>query len=123
VISAVPHEEIPHYLNALDGLVLPSLTTPVWKEQFGHVLIEAMACEVPVIGSNSGAIPEVLGEAGLIFPEGDLTALSQAIMTLQSDAVRRAQLAQAGRVRVLAHYTHERIAAANAEFFQQVLRP
>ena len=42
-----------------------------WKEQFGHVIIEAMACKVPVIGSDSGEIPHVIGDAGLIFPEGN----------------------------------------------------
>jgi glycosyltransferase involved in cell wall biosynthesis len=123
IIPAVAHEEVPQYINTLDALVLPSLTTPAWKEQFGHVLIEAMACEVPVIGSDSGAIPEVIGEAGLIFPEDHVLALRQAITTLQIDPAYRTQLAQAGRARVLAHYTHEHIAAANVEFFRQVLRP
>ena len=53
--------------------MLPSLTRPNWKEQFGRVLIEAMASGVPVIGSDSGAIPDVIGQAGLIFPEGDFS--------------------------------------------------
>ena len=121
IISSIPHEDIPRYLNALDVLVLPSQTTPTWKEQFGHVLIEAMACGVPVIGANSGAIPEVIADAGVIFPEGDVAALRQAIAVLQADAARRKQLAQAGRARVMAHYTQTRIAAANVEFFEQVL--
>ena len=120
-VNAVPHEEIVRYLNTLDVLVLPSQTTPTWKEQFGHVLIEAMACAVPVIGSNSGAIPEVIAEAGLIFPEGDAKALRDAIYSLQANPSRREHLAQVGRERVLGHYTHERIATANAEFFRQVL--
>jgi glycosyltransferase involved in cell wall biosynthesis len=48
--------------------VLPSHTTPVWKEQFGVVLIEAMFSHAAVVGSSSGAIPEVVGDAGVIFP-------------------------------------------------------
>lgn len=121
VIPAMPHEEIARVLNTLDVLVLPSQTTATWKEQFGHVLIEAMAAGVPVLGSDSGAIPEVIGDAGIIFPEGDARALRDALAALQNDAARRAQLAQHGRARVLAHYTHARIAAANVEFFEQVL--
>lgn len=121
VVPAVPHEEIARVLNTFDVLVLPSQMTATWKEQFGHVLIEAMASGVPVIGSNSGAIPEVIGDAGIIFPEGDARALRDALATLQNDAVCRAQLAQLGRARVLAHYTHARIAVANVEFFEQVL--
>ncbi len=121
LVTSVPHEEIPRYLNALDTLVLPSQTTPRWKEQFGHVLIEAMACGVPVIGSDCGAIPEVIADAGIIFPEGNVGSLRDAIVALQSNPRRRTQLADAGRARVLAHYTHTHIAAQNLEFFQQVL--
>jgi len=121
VIPAVPHVQVAHYMRALDAFVLPSQTTPRWKEQFGHVLIEAMACGVPVIGSNSGAIPEVIGNAGLIFPERDANALRNAIAELQSNPARREQLAQAGRARVLANFTHDHIADANVEFFNQVM--
>jgi glycosyltransferase involved in cell wall biosynthesis len=122
LVGAVPRAEVPRHLNALDALVLPSLTTATWKEQFGHVLIEAMACGVPVIGSSSGAIPDVIGDAGLIFREGDATALRTAIVALRNDPDRRALLARAGRARVLAHYTPERTAAATADFFDEVLR-
>ena len=66
-----PQRELPAVMNAIDVLVLPSRTTPSWKEQFGRVLIEAHACGVPTIGSSSGAIPDVIENAGLVFPEGD----------------------------------------------------
>ncbi len=121
IITAVPHQDIPRYMNAMNVLVLASQTTARWKEQFGHVLIEAMACGVPVIGSDSGAIPEVIADAGVIFPESNVNALRNAIVALQTDPARRLQLADAGRARVLTHYTHERIAAQNAQLFQQVL--
>lgn len=121
IVDAALHQHIPRYLNGLDALALPSQTTPRWKEQFGHVLIEAMACGVPVIGSDSGAIPEVIGDAGIVFPEGNADALREAICALEADSVRREQLGKAGRARVLSFYTHERVAAQTADFFQQVL--
>jgi glycosyltransferase involved in cell wall biosynthesis len=70
----IPSEQMPAYLQQLDVLVLSSRTRPNWKEQFGRVLVEAMACEVAVVGSDSGEIPHVIGEAGLIFPEDDVAA-------------------------------------------------
>ena len=56
-LGFVPHEETPRYLAAFDLLVLPSETQPNWKEQFGRVLVEALACGTPVIGSYFGEIP------------------------------------------------------------------
>ena len=58
---------------------MPSKTTKFWKEQYGRVLIEAMASGVSVVGSSSGAIPEVIGDVGSIFPEGDIVKLKEAI--------------------------------------------
>lgn len=120
-LPAVPVAEVPAYLRAMDVLVLPSRTTPNWKEQFGHVLIEAMACQVPVVGSSSGAIPEVVGPAGLIFPEGDTAALAQVLEQLRTGPALREQLGKAGRQRVLERYTHAHIARQTAEIYRQVL--
>jgi len=71
LLDAQPAGELPRYLNCMDVLAVPSLTTVRWKEQYGRVMAEAMACGVPVVASDSGAIPEVIGPAGLIVPEGD----------------------------------------------------
>jgi glycosyltransferase involved in cell wall biosynthesis len=86
-----------------DVFVLPSLTTPQAVEQFGAVLGEAMACRVPVIGSDSGSIPEVIGQAGLIVPENDPAALAQAIdrMTRDPEIRRRAVAAGIEKYRTL----------------------
>lgn len=121
VVDTVPHAELPSYYGAMDVFVLPSLTTPGWKEQFGHVLIEAMACETPVIGSDSGEIPNVIGDAGLIFPEGNAEALANAIRTLMDDEDLRRDLARRGRERVRQRYTHERIAEKTYHIYQQML--
>jgi glycosyltransferase involved in cell wall biosynthesis len=96
----VPHAEVPLYMNCCDVLVLPSLSTERWKEQFGRVLPEAMACEVPVIGSNSGNIPSMIGDAGIVVPEGDVGALAEAIDALRADPARRRDLGARGRKRV-----------------------
>jgi glycosyltransferase involved in cell wall biosynthesis len=117
----VSHRDVPRYLQRMAVLLLPSLTTKNWKEQFGHVLIEAMACGVPVIGSDSGAIPEVIGDAGIVVPEGDVGALSVAIDQLLSNQARRMQLAIRGRERVNADYANETVARRLATFLKSVI--
>jgi glycosyltransferase involved in cell wall biosynthesis len=114
----VPSEEMPRFFSGVDVLVLPSLTRPNWKEQFGRVLIEAMACGVPVIGSDSGEIPRVIGDGGLTFPEGDADALRNILTLLSSDIAWRQMLGARGRARVLAHYTQARVAAATVELYR-----
>jgi len=114
----VASTEMPARLRELDALVLPSLTQPNWKEQFGRVLIEAMACAVPVIGSTCGEIPQIIGDAGLIFPEGDVAALTAYLTALQTNTTLRADLGARGRARVLAQYTQSRIAAETVAVYR-----
>ena len=116
----VPSEEMPDHLAMMDLLVLPSLTRPNWKEQFGRVLIEAMACEIPVIGSDSGEIPHVIGEGGLVFPEGNADVLRGLLLELRDDAARRRELGAKGRIRVLAKYTQARVAEETVTFYRQI---
>ncbi len=116
-----PSAAMPSELNRLDVLVLPSLTRRNWKEQFGRVLIEAMACEVPVVGSSSGEIPHLIGDAGLVFPEGDFMALRGLLTRLQRDPGLRQDLGQRGRKRVLQHYTQHRIAEQTYMIYKEML--
>jgi glycosyltransferase involved in cell wall biosynthesis len=113
--------EMPAAMRSLHAYVLPSRTTPTWKEQFGRVLIEAMASEVPVIGSDSGEIPHVIGPAGLVFPVGDVAALAAAIERLYADEAERRRLAAAGRQRALELYTQRRVAAQHVAVYRQML--
>jgi len=117
----VPYEQMPLWLKKLDVLVLPSRTTTVWKEQFGHVLAEAMLAGVPVIGSDSGAIPEVIGDAGLLFPEGDILALREQLVFLMGHPEERQRLAERGRQRALERFTDAAIAQATLQVYKQVL--
>ena len=109
-ISQIPSLEVPDYMSVMDALILPSRTTPRWKEQFGRVLIEAMACETPVIGSSSGEIPRVIGDAGLIFPEGEVSALAHQIVRLVQSSALTAELRKRGRARVLENFTQKKMA-------------
>jgi glycosyltransferase involved in cell wall biosynthesis len=118
----VPTYEVPSEMQQLDVFVLPSLTRPNWMEQFGRVLPEAMACETPVIGSNSGEIPFVIDDAGLIFPEGDAKALSECIRKLLDDPTLYENLSRRGRQRVLDNYTQEQIARQTYMAYQEVSR-
>jgi glycosyltransferase involved in cell wall biosynthesis len=117
----IPSSQMPGYYRQLDVLVLPSRTRPNWKEQFGRVLVEAMACGIPVIGSDSGEIPNVIGDAGLVFPEGDAGALRQHLARLMRNQDLQTALARQGRQRVLAHYTQAQVAAQTYRVYQQIL--
>lgn len=120
-IPAVPYDSMPGFLNCLDVLVFPSVTEPGLKEQFGRVLVEAMSCAVPVIGSDSGEIPNVIGVDGLIFPEGDSRQLTERIEALRRDPARRKELGGRGRARVRKLYSWEEIARQQIAVYNRLL--
>ncbi len=97
----VPHAGVPEVLRQIDVLVLPSTDTRYWSEQFGRVLIEAMACGVPVLASDSGGIPEVVGEAGILFRRGDSNELREKLQRLLGDRKEWMRRSVAGRERAL----------------------
>src|SRR5919202_5168937 len=116
-----PSTAMPAIMRRFDVLVGPSPTTPRWKEQFGRMLVEAMACGVSVIGSDSGEIPNVIGDAGIVVPEGDSAALRTAIARLRDDTTARRDLAERGRARVLALFTQEAVARRTHAVYQEML--
>lgn len=120
--STLPSTAMPAFYRSIDVLAVPSLTRPNWKEQFGRVIIEAMAAEVPVIGSSSGAIPDVVGDAGLIFPEGDREQLAGCLLQLLHDPALRRELGQQGRARVLAQYTQVQIARQTVAAYHRMMQ-
>ena len=98
VLDGLSHERMAEGFAQLDVLALPSLTTPTWKEQFGRVIVEALWCGVPVVGSDSGEIPwliELTG-GGLVFAEGDPTALAARLTELRENPELRERLARQG---------------------------
>ena len=120
--GALPSSELAPLMAALDALVLPSRTTPRWKEQFGRVLIEANACGVPAVGSDSGAIPDVVGSGGKIFPEGDERALSAVLNELARSPESARMMGERGRRVVLERYTWTRVAEQMKAIYDE-LRP
>ncbi len=120
-VPQVPSMEMPAVYHQFDVLVLPSRTRANWKEQFGRVIVEAMACGVPVIGSDSGEIPHVIGDAGLIFGEGRIDLLRDRLAHLLQSPERRAELAQRGRERVLAQYTQSKVASRTYQVYETML--
>lgn len=119
---AVPSTAVPAVLQQLDALVLPSHTMPNWKEQFGRILVEAMSCGVPVVGSSSGEIPHVIGNAGIVFPERNVSALRNALLLLLHNPDLRRELSRRGRERVLAHYTQAALARSYYHVYQEMLK-
>lgn len=110
-IGYVPHEEAPRWLGLFDVLVLPSETRANWKEQFGRVLVEAMACGTPVVGSDSGEIPNIIAATGggLVFPEGDVDQFAERLRRLAESAELRASLAARGEQAVVRLYDQRQL--------------
>jgi len=119
VLPARPLNELPGFMNALDVLVLPSHTTHRWKEQFGRVIIEAHACGLPVIGSSSGAIPEVVGDGGIVVPEGDPAQIAGAVRRLIDSPELCSRLGNAGLSAVKLYYTWQRVADRMNSIYQR----
>ena len=119
--GAIDFALIPDYFHQLDVMVIPTETTKRIREQFGRVIVEAMASGVPVIGSTCGAIPEVIGDAGIVFPEGNAPALATAIRQVLSDENMRLRLKTAGQARV-GQFSWETVAEKTYRLYEQVLR-
>jgi len=116
-VGGLPPDRVLRLWPDLDVLVQPSRKLPLWGEPVGHVLMEAMAHEVAVVGTDSGVIPEVVGDAGLVVPAGDPAALAGALRRLTAAEARR-PLAVGARARVLQRYSDDAIAERTLEFWK-----
>ena len=113
----VPRDQLNDYYNSLDCFVLPSQTTPMWKEQYGRVLVEAMLCGIPVVGSNSGAIAEIIQgyPRQRIFQEGDDRDLAECIAELLN------KKSVAAGPFPLEKFSMENFAREHAEFYHSLI--
>lgn len=121
ICTTVKHDDVPQYLNAMDVLCAPSQTMPHWKEQFGRMLVEAFACCVPVIGSDSGEIPYVIQDAGVVVGEKDEQGWVEALSDLLESPCQRAELGAQGLRRAHSVYAWPVIAKQYLEFFTELL--
>jgi glycosyltransferase involved in cell wall biosynthesis/GT2 family glycosyltransferase len=94
--GSLSNGDLADFYRSVDVLAVPSRTTDAWVEQFGRVAVEAMAHGTPVVASDSGALPDVVGGAGLLVPADDPTALREALARLLDDAGLRARCRASG---------------------------
>jgi glycosyltransferase involved in cell wall biosynthesis len=120
-LPGVPHRDVPGLLACFEILVLPSRSTSRSREQFGRVLVEGMAAGCCVVGARSGGIPEVVDDAGLLFPEEGVEELATALRRLLADEDLRATLRAAGLARVHAHYTWRAIAERLVALYRELM--
>jgi glycosyltransferase involved in cell wall biosynthesis len=118
--GALPPDEVPKLWAELDVVVLPARALPGWAEPAAHVLAEAMAHEVAVVGTNVGATPEVIGDAGLVVPPDDPLALAAALRRLAAPDQRR-PLAQAARARAMQRFSDDAVAERTLQFWKELL--
>lgn len=120
-VGSLAAADLPAFYRSLDVLAVPSLTTPTWVEQFGRVAVEAMACGVPVVASDSGALPDVVAGAGLLVPPSDSAALRAALLAATLDGERHAALRAAAVARA-AECDWEAVADRYVAMYRRVLR-
>lgn len=119
MVKLVPHSDVPRYLASMDLLLAPSLTTRRWREQFGRMVIEAFACGVPIISSDSGELPFLVGDTGWVVPEADPAAMATAIRTALDDNARREAVAREGLQRAN-DYSARTLGRAFSNYFREL---
>lgn len=119
--GAVSQSEALERISSYDTLLVPSLTTAGWKEQFGRVAAQALAAGTPVIASDSGSLPEVLGGCGELAREDDVEDFAAKLGALLRDPARRAQLGECGRRRAAEELSWDRVADGFDVMYRQVL--
>lgn len=113
------HDHVNELLPAADLMLMPSE-----MESFGLAALEAMACEVPTIGTNVGGVPELIqhGVTGMLFPVGDIDAMAEAAITLLKDRTRLTEMGKAARQEAQRTYCASRVIPKYEEFYASILR-
>lgn len=116
----VPQSEVAKFFESVDALVLPSESRANWTEQFGRVLVESMACGTPVIGSDSGEIPNIIRQTGggLVFQEADVESCASTLRKMMEDCNSRAVMAASGHAFVHLNYALPELAKRFADLVE-----
>ncbi len=120
-LGALPRQRVDEVWPRLDCVVAPSRTAPRWVEVVPRAALEAMAHAIPVVATDSGALPGAVGPGGIIVPEEDVTALAAALQRLHDEPAERARLGGLGRQRVMDEFTDTAVAARTLRFWRSVL--
>lgn len=121
IVGSVPYAKMPDFYRLSDLVVVPSIATPRWQEQFGAVLLEAMACGKPLVASCCGAIPEVVGDGGVIVHQANYVELAQAIFRFYSNPDLGANVGRIGRQKAVSKFSNRVVAAQIDEVYRNVL--
>jgi len=119
--TTVAHDEVPAYLNAMDVLCAPSQSTRRWREQFGRMIIEAFACGVPVVASECGEIPHVVGDAGIVLGEREERRWSDTLARLLENPGDRGELAARGRERAVSVFDWAKVGQRHVDLFSAMI--
>lgn len=119
--GALPRAALDPVWASLDCLAQPARTTQAWVEAKGLTALEAMAHGIPVVGSRSGVLPELLAGVGAVVPEDDVDALAGVLQSWLDDPEERRRLGVESRRRVLADFTDESVAARTVKLWREVL--
>ena len=119
--GALPRPRLAEVWASIDCLAVPSRTTPRWLDLAWQPLVEAMAAGVPAVVTGSGVLPETVGDTGLVIPEDDVPALTEALQQLMEDPGLGTSLGAAARRRALDHYSDAYVAHRSDELWRQVL--
>lgn len=119
-LGGMPRNWLDSVWPTLDCVVLPARTTARWVEPVGQALLDAMAQGLPVVGTESGVLPEIIGDAGIVVGEDDPDVLGLALERLQKMPDEQARLGAAGRRRVMAEYVDDAIARKTLGFWRRV---
>lgn len=120
--GAVPYDRMPQAYRAANAFVLPSIATPEWQEQFGMSLLEAMACGVPVVSTYTGAVPEIIGDAGMLCQPNDFLSLYDVLRELVLHPEKADDLGRRGRERVCEGFSLEQYTDALADVYTDVVK-